>query len=141
DLDLALVYEGALRRRAADVEGDDVPLAYELAEDGRPEDAGHGAGLDDVYGRQLRLSKGGRAAVALHDVARAGDGVPVEPRAEPVDVRGGRRHDVGVQRRRGRALVLAPLFCYVNRRADKDLGPEFLHIGRGLALVRLVGVA
>ena len=141
DLDLTVVYERAFRRRAADVEGDDVPLAYELAQYRRAEHARHRAGLHDVDGRQLRLLKGSRTAVALHYIPCAGDLVLVQPRAQPVDIRRGRGHDIGVERRRGRALVLAPFLCYVNRWAHKDLRPELLDIGCGLSLVRLVGVA
>jgi hypothetical protein len=140
DLHLAVLDQRALRRRAADVERNDVLLADQLAELGCAPESGGRAGLHhrdrDLRHRLQRVD----AAIRLHDVRAPYEAAFLQPIVQSRQVAFGRRLHIGRQHRRVRALVFAPFPRDLVRGDDRDLRPQFLHLGERRLLVAGVSV-
>ncbi len=122
NVDRAVLHQAGLGRGAAHVEGDDVALAGALAEQDRRQAAAGRAGLqqpDREAPRQIRRRK---AARGLHKIERARESPAVQFAFEPADIGVEQRLDIGVRRRRRRALVFAHLGNDLRRERDSELG-------------------
>src|SRR5215218_723513 len=138
--DLAVLHEGALGGRAADVQGYDVRLAYQLAQGRGTEYPAHRPGLDHGYGVAPGRAQRGAPAVRLHDEEPPSEPVPVELALQRIEVpvRGGM--NVGGEHRRVRPLVLPPLARYVVRGDDRHARQQPFEDAGGLQLVGRVSV-
>ena len=109
DLGYAVLYQRALDRRAADVQGDDVRLVQQITDDRRADDTGHRAGLAGFDGRLAGHLKGGNTTVGLHDVLYRPHTHLAQILLQGVEVMDSDRLDVGVEHGSIGALVLSPL--------------------------------
>ena len=109
DLDLAVLDQRALSRRAADVECKHIGLSDQLAELGRAPEARGGTGFHHGDGNARYRLQRVDAAIGLHDVERAAETAAIEPVGKTPQVALRDRLDVGGQDRCVGALVFAPL--------------------------------
>src|SRR5215211_128027 len=137
---LAVLHEGALGGRAADVQGYDVRLAYQLAQSRSTEYPTHRPGLDHGYGVAPRRPHRGGPAVRLHDEKPSPEPVSVEFALQRVEVpvRGGM--NVGGEHRGVRPLVLPPLARYVMGGDDGHARQQSFEDASCLQLVGRVGI-
>ena len=140
DLDVALIDERALCRGAADVEGDNIPVADQRAELGSAPDAGGWSGFDHRDRRPCRGLDRIDAAVGLHDIVTACETLAREAVAQATEVAFGSWLHKGGKYGRAGALVLTPLARDAVRRHRVDFGPETPDLRFGGAFVRRVRV-
>nr|WP_228430456.1 hypothetical protein [Baekduia soli] len=124
-----------VRRRAADVERDELVVAVGGADVAAGDDPGGGPRQQDVDRVGGRLVDGRHAAVGLHDVDRAPHARLAPPGLEALEVAAHLRLDVGVGRRRREALELAELGDDLVREGDLGVG---MVLGDELAGAQLV---
>ncbi len=128
---LPAVDDSDVERRSAHVGGDDVRNIHELAEVQGTGHARHRARVEREERRPDRTVHRDRAAAALRDLKRLRVAGFLQLPVQVAQVFRHHRPDVGVQRGRRDALVLAPLGSDIGRAADEqirsDLPDHLLH--------------
>ena len=135
---LPVLREADVGRGAADVERDHVVVAGLLAGPDAADDAGDGAGHEQVDRPRDRALRRGHAARRRHQVELRPDLQRLELLLEAADVARDLRADVGVEADGREALVLAVLRQDLRRDREEGLGELLAHdLGHAL-LVRRV---
>src|SRR5215218_109346 len=138
--DLAVLHEGALGGRAADIQRHDVRLVYQLGQGHSAEYPAYGPGLDHGYGVAPSRPHRGAPAVRLHDEEPPLETSLIELALQRVEVSVGGRMNVGGEHRGVRPLVLPPLARYMVRGDNGYARQRLFENARSLHLVSRVGV-
>ena len=138
DRDAPLAHQHHVAARPADLHADEVAFAKPLREVLDRADAGGRARQQEVHRLLDELVERGRAAVALQHQEPGLEPERREPVRQRGEIVGDARHDIGVDRDRGRALVLAHDRHDVGRDRDPAAEPGPAHDFRDGVLVRRV---
>ena len=124
------------KRGAAHVDADEVRALQCLRQRDEPHGAADGPGEQRLQRPIARALRGEDAAVRLHHVERHGEAAVAHLVLEPPQVAADDGCRVGVEHRRGGALVLAPLPCDAVRERDGHLAQL---LAQDLRRAQLVG--
>jgi len=118
----AVLDQRCLGGGAAHVEGDEIPVAGLARQVGAGEYARRRPRFDDVHRPSARRRGRHDPAVGLHDQNLAAIAELLESALQPTQVALHDRHQIGIDRGRAAALVLADLAQHVGRHADDETG-------------------